>query len=77
MTERIIAIIRSLSAFGSEDNFDLATTLSDIAYSTQDPIERDQAIDLLLYCEGNENGPLRTAARAEIIDKFSVSGNGV
>lgn len=58
MKPRIQEIFAQLKDFGNPSNLTLVERLYDIAQTTEDDIERDQAIDLMLFCEANENGSL-------------------
>lgn len=58
MKPRILKIFEQVSEFGNDSNLVLAEKLNDIADTTTDDVERDQAIDLMLFCEANENGSL-------------------
>lgn len=66
MTEQLKEIINNLNDFGNSKNERYISALWDISESTTDDFERDQAIELLLYCEGNENGPLGMKSASEI-----------
>lgn len=56
--ESINKIVEELSIFGSPLNERFVPILWDISVSTKSDQERDWSLNLLLYCEHNENGPL-------------------
>lgn len=71
MKPSIQIMFKQLKEFGSESNFDLAKKLDDISETTEDDVERDQAIDLMLFCEANENGPLGMDSLQAIASRFN------
>jgi hypothetical protein len=71
MRPRIADIFKQLKEFDAPENLALVVTLSDIAHTTEDNTERDQAIELMLFCEANENGPLGMSSREAIEARFN------
>jgi hypothetical protein len=70
MKPRILDVFKQLGEFGSQANLTLGEKLDHIARTTTDDVERGQAIDLMLFCEANENGPLGMDRLATIATRF-------
>lgn len=58
MKSSILEILEVLEPFGSERNKAHIKQLAHMAHKTNDDIVRDQSLDLLLYCQEDEYGPL-------------------
>ena len=72
MKPRILHIFKKLDEFGSRANLVWVEELDQVARTTVDDIERDQAIDLMLFCEANENGPLGMAPLTTLETRYGA-----
>jgi hypothetical protein len=77
MRPRILEIFRQLSEFGNDSNEVHAENLFHIAETTTDDTERDQAVDLMLFCEANENGSLGMDSLKTIAQRYDSKGGDV
>ena len=62
-------IINDLGGIYEEKNGRYIAALFSISETSSSGIERDLALDLALYCEGNENGPLGVISATKLKDE--------
>lgn len=69
--ETLFNIISRIQDFADPKNLQFVESLWHISRTTKNASERDISIDLLLYCEANENGPLGMKPADQIRGMYS------